>query len=140
MSSMLVWDCYQSLTKLAKHDSVQPMWVLGTRKGNDITDQLPKPSGSQCPFIGPHWTLDLLSRPPGILWSDTIKHNGNPHLEKDMQNSFLESPLLKEHHEGILSGVELQLQSLTTLAPDACEWSASCPSCFTFKETDPGTH
>jgi len=56
MSSVLVWNCYQSLTKLAKHDSVQLIWVLGTRKGNEIADQLPKPSGPQCPLIGP--TLD----------------------------------------------------------------------------------
>jgi len=56
MSSMLVWNFYQSLTKLAKHDSVQLVWALGRRKGNEITDQLPKPSGSQCPLIGS--TLD----------------------------------------------------------------------------------
>lgn len=32
MSSILVWDCYQSLTKLAKHDSVQLVWAWGQRK------------------------------------------------------------------------------------------------------------
>ena len=53
ITSKLVWDCYQSLTQLARHKSVQLIWVQGHEDtaGNEIADQLAR-TGSEQPFIG----------------------------------------------------------------------------------------
>jgi ribonuclease HI len=54
INSKLVWDCHQSLVKLAEHNRVQLIWMLcheGT-EGNKTVDQLAK-LGSECPLTGP---------------------------------------------------------------------------------------
>jgi ribonuclease HI len=54
VTSILVWDCHQSLTQLARHNRVQPIWVPDREGtvGNETTDQLAR-TGSDHPFTGP---------------------------------------------------------------------------------------
>ena len=42
INSKLVWDCNQSLVRLAEHNWIQPVWVAGHMEidGNEITDEL----------------------------------------------------------------------------------------------------
>jgi ribonuclease HI len=54
ITTKLVWDCHQSLTKLAKHNRVQLIWMPGHEGivGNETVHQLAR-TGSQLPFRGP---------------------------------------------------------------------------------------
>jgi ribonuclease HI len=54
ITSELVWGCHQSLIQLAKHNSVQLIWVSGHGDivGNETADQLAR-TGSEHQFIGP---------------------------------------------------------------------------------------
>jgi ribonuclease HI len=50
----LVWECHQSLTKLAEHDTVELVWTpvhVGV-DGNEIADQSAR-QGSSHPCVGP---------------------------------------------------------------------------------------
>jgi ribonuclease HI len=60
ISYKLVWDCYQSLMKLAEYDRIHLIWVPGHRgiDGNEMARR-----GSSCPLIGPEPALDRL---PGV--------------------------------------------------------------------------
>ena len=42
LNSNLVWDCLQSLVKLAEHNKIQLVWMPGHMgiDGNEIADQL----------------------------------------------------------------------------------------------------
>ena len=42
LNSKLVWDCHQSLVKLAEHNKIQLVWMLEHMgiDGNEIADQL----------------------------------------------------------------------------------------------------
>jgi ribonuclease HI len=53
IDSTLVWDCHQSLLKLAEHDRVQLVWVPGDNgiDGNEVTDQVAR-EGSSHPVVG----------------------------------------------------------------------------------------
>jgi ribonuclease HI len=54
INSKLVWDCHQTLVKLAKHNRVQPIWVPGHDGiyGNETAYQLAK-LRAECPLMGP---------------------------------------------------------------------------------------
>jgi hypothetical protein len=54
INSKLVWDCHQSMMKLADHNRIQLVWVLGYLgiDGNEIAGQL-NWQGSSCPLTGP---------------------------------------------------------------------------------------
>jgi ribonuclease HI len=51
ITSKLVWDCHQSLTRLAKHNRVQLIWVMKGIDVNKMADHLAK-LGSKQPFMG----------------------------------------------------------------------------------------
>jgi ribonuclease HI len=53
-TSKLVWDCHQSLIQLARHNTVQLIWVPGheSTAGNETADLLAR-TGSQHLFKGP---------------------------------------------------------------------------------------
>jgi ribonuclease HI len=63
INSKLVWDCHQSLAKLAEHNRVQLIWITGHEgiEGNETADQLAK-LGSECPFIGPEPACGISAR------------------------------------------------------------------------------
>jgi len=59
----LVWDCHQSLVKLAEHNMFQLVWVtrhMGIN-GNEITDNLTR-QGSSHPLIGPEPVLGVSAK------------------------------------------------------------------------------
>jgi ribonuclease HI len=63
INSKLVWDCHQSLAKLAEHNRIQLVLVPGHMgiDGNEIADQLAK-QGSSHPFIGPEPALGISAK------------------------------------------------------------------------------
>jgi hypothetical protein len=60
---LLVWDCPQSIVKLAEHNRVQLTWVPGYMgiDGNEMADQLAR-QGSSRPFIGPEHAMDISAK------------------------------------------------------------------------------
>jgi ribonuclease HI len=60
----LVWDCYQFLAKLAEHNTVQLIWVLGRMgtEGNETAGQFAR-LGSEYPFIGPEPACGISAGP-----------------------------------------------------------------------------
>jgi ribonuclease HI len=66
INSKLVWDCHQSLMRLAEHNRVQLIWVPGHMgiDGNEMTDQLARQGSSQ-PFTGLSLPWAYLLRLPG---------------------------------------------------------------------------
>jgi ribonuclease HI len=63
INSKLVWDCHQSLMRLAEHKSVQLIWVPGHMgiDGNEKADQLARQCSSR-PFIGPELALGISTK------------------------------------------------------------------------------
>jgi hypothetical protein len=59
----LVWDCLQSLVKLAEHNRIQMVWVPGHMgiNGQEITDKLAR-QGSSHPLIGPEPVLGVSTK------------------------------------------------------------------------------
>jgi ribonuclease HI len=66
---ILVWDCHQSLVKLAEHNRFQLVWVprrMGIN-GNEITDNLAR-QGSSHPLTGPELVLGVSTKVPrGVI-------------------------------------------------------------------------
>jgi hypothetical protein len=63
INSELVWDCHQSLVKLAEHNRIQLVWVAGRTEfdGNEMAHQLAR-QGSSHPFIGPEPVLRISAK------------------------------------------------------------------------------
>jgi ribonuclease HI len=63
INSKLVWDCHQSLVNLAKHKSIQLVWVPGHMgiDGNETADQLAT-QGSSHPLTGPDPALCISAK------------------------------------------------------------------------------
>jgi len=69
INSKLVWDCHQSLVKLAEHNRFQLVWVprhMGIN-GNEITDNLAR-QGSSHLLTGPEPVLGVSTKVPrGVI-------------------------------------------------------------------------
>jgi ribonuclease HI len=63
INSNLVWDCHQSLVKLAEHNGIQLVWLPGHMgiDGNEIDDELAR-QGSSHPFIGPEPAIGISAK------------------------------------------------------------------------------
>jgi ribonuclease HI len=63
INSKLVWDCHQSVVKLAEHNRSQLLWVPGHMgiDGNEIADQLAR-QGSSYPLTGPEPALGISTK------------------------------------------------------------------------------
>jgi hypothetical protein len=63
INSKLVWDCHQSLVKLAEYNSIRVVWVPGHmgNDGNEIADQLAR-QGSSHPLIGTKPALGISAK------------------------------------------------------------------------------
>jgi ribonuclease HI len=63
INSKVVWDCHQSLVKVAEHNRIQLVWEPGHIgiDGNEIANQLAR-QGSSHPLIGPEPALDISAK------------------------------------------------------------------------------
>jgi ribonuclease HI len=63
INSKVVWDCHQSLVKLAEHNRIQLVWVLGHMgiDGNEIADKFARQRSSH-PLIGPEPALGISAK------------------------------------------------------------------------------
>jgi hypothetical protein len=94
INSKLVWDCHQSLVKLAEHNRVQLVWVPGHMgiDGNQIADQLAR-QGSSHPLIGPEPALGISAKVARRVIRDWMSRNtrntGSPYVDKGRLRAFL---------------------------------------------------
>jgi ribonuclease HI len=83
ITSKFVWDCYQSLTQLARHNRVRLIWVPGHEVivGKETADQLAR-TESEHPFIGPEPAcgipVGVSKKRSGTGLTEIIKNIGNP--------------------------------------------------------------
>jgi ribonuclease HI len=78
IDSKLVWDCHQSLVKLAEHNRIQLVWVPGCVgiDGNEMADALAR-EGSSHPLTGTGPALGISANiDRGVIkgWTST-KHS-----------------------------------------------------------------
>jgi hypothetical protein len=88
---VLVWDCHQSLMKLAEHNSVQLVWAPGHMGigGNEIADHLAR-EGSSHLIIGPGPALGIYAKVTrGVIrdWTNR-KHEHWQSVEKGRLRAF----------------------------------------------------
>jgi hypothetical protein len=101
VNSKLVWDCYQSLVKLAEHNRIQLIWVPGNMgiHGNEMADQLAS-QGFLCPLTGPEPALGISAK----VAREVIRGWTNKKHEEYWQSiygqsklrAFLKDPVLKK--------------------------------------------
>jgi ribonuclease HI len=98
INSKLVWDCHQSLVKLAEHDRIQLIWVPGHMRidGNEVADQLAR-QGSSHPFIGPDPALGISAKVArGVIRAGRVGNTrsiGSSYVDKDRLRTFLKKKL-----------------------------------------------
>jgi hypothetical protein len=101
ITSKLLWDCYQSLIQLARHNTVQLFWVPGHEGivGNETADQLAR-AGTEHLFIGPEPACGIsigVAKKAVRDWKNrNTKNIGNPHLESNRQMDLYQGPLPEE--------------------------------------------
>jgi ribonuclease HI len=98
ITSKLAWDCYQSLTQLARRNRVQRTWVPG-HEGivrNEMADQLAR-TGSEHLFTGPEpscgISVELPSKRSVTEQTETTENIGNPQLDSKRQKDLYHGPL-----------------------------------------------
>jgi len=96
INSIQVWDCLQSLMKLAEHNRVQLVWVpdhMGIG-GNEIDDKLAR-EGSLHLLIGPEPALAICAEVArGVIraWTNRKQEQcGIPYVEKGRLRAFLKN-------------------------------------------------
>jgi hypothetical protein len=96
--SKLVWDCHQSLVKLAEHNSIQLVWVQGHMgiEGNKMADQLAR-QGSSHPLIGPELALVISAKVARGVVRDWTSGKHEEHWQsicgQRQAKGFLKTPL-----------------------------------------------
>jgi hypothetical protein len=114
INSKLVWDCQQSLVKLAEHNWVQLIWMpghMGT-DGNKVANQLAR-QGSSHPHIGPETALGISAKVATEVTSGWMKkkhkdYSQSIHGQKQAMG-FLKRPATKTAGE-LLDWKRNQLQ------------------------------
>jgi ribonuclease HI len=124
INSKLVWDCHQSLMRLAEHNRVQLIWVPGHMEiyGNEMADQLTR-QDSSCPFIGPQPALGIsakIAREVIRGWTNR-KHTEYWQFIHGQRQAwgFLKIPSAKRARD-LLSLSRNQLRILTGLFTEHC--------------------
>jgi ribonuclease HI len=103
-SKLVVWDCYQSLVKLAEHNSIQPIWVPGHMgiDGNEIADQLAR-EGSPHPLTGPQPALGISAKGARRVISDCTSRKHEEHWQfirgQRQVKGFLKKPSARKAAE-----------------------------------------
>jgi ribonuclease HI len=82
INSKLLWDCHQSLSKLAEHNTVQLVWVPGHMRidGNEIADYLTRESSSH-PLRGPEHALGISAKVARGVTGDWTNRKHEEHLQ-----------------------------------------------------------
>jgi hypothetical protein len=103
-NSKLVWNCHQSLVKLAEHNRSQPIWVPGHTGiyGNEMADQLAS-QGSSRPLTGPEPALGMsakVAREVITGWTNKKhkEYSQSIHVQKQAKG-FLKRPSAKRAGE-----------------------------------------
>jgi len=101
INSKLLWDCHQSLLKLAEHNRVQLVWVPGHMRndGNEIADYLARESSSY-PLRGPEHALGISVKVARGVIGDWTNRKHEDHLksmhEQRQVKGFLKNHLVEE--------------------------------------------
>jgi hypothetical protein len=120
----LVWDCHQSLVKLAEHNRIELVWVPGHMgiDGNEIADQLAR-QGSSHPFIGPENALGISAKVARGVIRDWTSTKDEEHWQsicgQKQAKGFLKKPCARKYDE-LLNLSRNQLRIMTGLLTGHC--------------------
>jgi hypothetical protein len=116
INSKLVWDCYHSLVKLAEHNRIILVCVLGHMgiNGNEIAGELAR-QGSLHPLIGPERALGIFAKVArGVSedWTSRKCEHWQSICGETQAKGFLKKPSAKRPGE-LLNLSRNQLRILT---------------------------
>jgi hypothetical protein len=117
INSKLLWDCHQSLVKLAEHKRIQLVWVPGHMgiDGNEIADQLARQDSSH-PLIEPEPTLGTSAKVARGVIRDWTSRKHEAHWQSicghRQAKGFLKKPSAKKAE--LLNLSKNQLRIMTT--------------------------
>jgi ribonuclease HI len=124
INSTLVWDCDQSLVRLAELNSIEMIWVSGHKgiDGNEMADQVAR-QGSSCPLTGPEPAMGISTKSAGevireLMNRKCVKYWQSIHGPKQAKG-FLKRPSAKTAGE-LLSFSSNQLRIMTGLLKGYC--------------------
>jgi hypothetical protein len=130
INSKLVWDCHQSLVKLAEHNRIQLLWVLGHMgiDGNEIADQLAR-QGSSHPFTGPEPALGISAKVARGVITDWTSRKHKEHWQsirgQIQAKGFLKKPSARQAGE-LLNLSRNQIKIMTALLTGYCHLKDTC--------------